>query len=100
MQVLTVSAKVMFQARALNRSATSLPVIFNRTVFIRGQGKRAGHHPHWPEPDIDLNLIRIEHPESFPLAARAKPRRPARPPARHKPVFLRLPSRADLAMVW
>jgi len=30
-----------------------------------------GHHFYWPELDIDLDLDRIEHPENFPLLARA-----------------------------
>jgi hypothetical protein len=29
-----------------------------------------GHHLHWPELDVDLDLERIEHPEKFPLIAR------------------------------
>ena len=29
-----------------------------------------GHHLHWPELDVDLDLERIEHPERFPLVAR------------------------------
>jgi hypothetical protein len=32
-----------------------------------------GHHLFWPELDVDLDLDRIEHPEKFPLVARAKP---------------------------
>jgi hypothetical protein len=30
-----------------------------------------GDHLYWPELDVDLNLDRIEHPEKFPLVARA-----------------------------
>src|ERR1039457_4326004 len=30
-----------------------------------------GNHLHWPELDVDLDLERIEHPEKFPLVARA-----------------------------
>jgi hypothetical protein len=32
-----------------------------------------GHHLYWPELDVDLDLDRIEHPENFPLLARANP---------------------------
>ena len=32
-----------------------------------------GHHLYWPELDVDLDLNRIEHPENFPLVARATP---------------------------
>jgi len=28
-----------------------------------------GHHLHWPDLDVDLDLERIEHPEKFPLVA-------------------------------
>ena len=28
-----------------------------------------GHHFHWPELDVDLDLDRIEQPEKFPLIA-------------------------------
>jgi hypothetical protein len=30
-----------------------------------------GNHLHWLELDVDLDLERIEHPEKFPLVARA-----------------------------
>jgi hypothetical protein len=30
-----------------------------------------GDHLYWPELDVDLDLDRIEHPENFPLVARA-----------------------------
>jgi hypothetical protein len=30
-----------------------------------------GNHLYWPELDVDLDLERIEHPEKFPLVARA-----------------------------
>lgn len=29
------------------------------------------HHLYWPELDVDLDLERIEHPEKFPLVAKA-----------------------------
>jgi len=28
-----------------------------------------GHHLHWPDLDVDLDLARIESPEKFPLVA-------------------------------
>ena len=28
-------------------------------------------HPYWPELDVDLNLERVNHPEKFPLVAKA-----------------------------
>ena len=44
------------------------------------------HHLRWPELDVDLALASIEHPERFPLVARALPRpkvaRPRRPRSR------------------
>jgi hypothetical protein len=30
-----------------------------------------GNHLYWPELDVDLDLERIEHPEKYPLVARA-----------------------------
>ncbi len=30
-----------------------------------------GSHLYWPQLDVDLDLERIEHPERFPLIARA-----------------------------
>jgi hypothetical protein len=30
-----------------------------------------GHHLHWPELDVDLDLDRIEQPEKFSLVARS-----------------------------
>jgi hypothetical protein len=30
-----------------------------------------GDHLYWPELDVDLDLERIEHPEKFPLVAKA-----------------------------
>jgi hypothetical protein len=30
-----------------------------------------GRHLYWPDLDVDLDLERIEHPEKFPLVARA-----------------------------
>lgn len=29
-----------------------------------------GHHLHWPDLDVDLDLERIEHPEKFPLVSK------------------------------
>jgi hypothetical protein len=29
-----------------------------------------GHHLYWPDLDVDLDLDRISHPETFPLIAR------------------------------
>jgi hypothetical protein len=29
------------------------------------------HHLHWPELDVDLTLESIEHPERYPLRAKA-----------------------------
>jgi hypothetical protein len=31
-----------------------------------------GHHFHWPQLDVDLDLDRIEHPERYPLVAKAQ----------------------------
>jgi hypothetical protein len=35
----------------------------------------AGQHLHWPRLDVDLHVDSIEHPERFPLLARARQRR-------------------------
>ena len=29
-----------------------------------------GHHLHWPDLDVDLDLERIEYPEKFPLVSK------------------------------
>jgi hypothetical protein len=34
-----------------------------------------GHHLHWPDLDVDLDLDSLEHPERCPLTARHIPRR-------------------------
>jgi len=55
--------------------------IFSVSTRFRGFGRRRwsncsnvefshGHHLHWPELDVDLDLERIEHPEKIPLVAR------------------------------
>ena len=31
------------------------------------------HHLYWPELDVDLTIDSIEHPEKYPLKARAVP---------------------------
>lgn len=39
------------------------------SVLLVEEG-RAGHF-HWPDLDVDLSLESIEHPDRFPLVARA-----------------------------
>ena len=34
-----------------------------------------GHHLHWPDLDVDLDLDSLEHPEKYPLIAKHTPRR-------------------------
>ena len=31
------------------------------------------HHLYWPDLDVDLAVESIEHPEKFPLVAKARP---------------------------
>ena len=31
-----------------------------------------GEHVYWPDLDVDLDLDRIQHPESYPLVARTE----------------------------
>ncbi|MDH4121503.1 MAG: DUF2442 domain-containing protein [Deltaproteobacteria bacterium] len=40
------------------------------TAQIRRVEMLHGHHLHWPELDIDLELESLEHPEAYPLKAR------------------------------
>ena len=37
-----------------------------------------GHHLHWPDLDVDLDVDSLEHPEKYPLIAKYTPRRESR----------------------
>ncbi len=37
-----------------------------------------GHHLHWPDLDVDLDLDSLEHPEKYPLMAKHTSRREIR----------------------
>ena|ERR1035437_1181072 len=38
----------------------------------------SGHHLHWPDLDVDLDLDSLEHPEKYPLTAKYSRRRESR----------------------
>lgn len=37
-----------------------------------------GHHLHWPDLDIDLDLDSLRHPEKYPLKARVAESNPSK----------------------
>lgn len=42
-------------------------------VQIKHVELHSAHHLHWPDPDVDLDVESIRHPEKFPLVSDVNP---------------------------
>jgi hypothetical protein len=68
------------EERELFVAFKQFPWFENATIRqITAVERPSPHHLRWPDLDIDLALVSIEHPERFPLVSRALSTVPARP---------------------